>query len=46
MTSLEMILTSDPARQPGRELLSGGNLRVPEAPGWGLAPEIVERLRR
>ena len=37
VTSVELILTSDPARQPGRELLSQGRLRIPRAPGWGLS---------
>jgi galactonate dehydratase len=45
MTSLEMILTSDPARQPGRDLLAGGNLRVPETPGWGLRRRSWSDLR-
>ncbi len=43
VTSLELILTSDPARQPCRELLKSGFLRVPEAPGWGV-PESVRRV--
>ncbi len=43
VTSLELILTSDPARQPCRELLKNGFLRVPEAPGWGV-PESVRRV--
>ncbi len=43
VTSLELILTSDPARQPCRELLKNGMLRVPEAPGWGV-PESVRRV--
>ena len=42
VTSLELILTSDPARQPCRELLHGGTLRLPEGPGWGL-PDSVRR---
>jgi galactonate dehydratase len=37
VTSVELILTSDAARQPGRELLSQGRLRIPRAPGWGLS---------
>lgn len=45
VTSIELILTSDPARQPCRELLRGGKLRVPEAPGWGLPDEIRQRIR-
>lgn len=36
VTSVELILTSDPARQPGRELLRDGRLRIPDGPGWGL----------
>ena len=44
VTSLELILTSDPARQPGRDLLTAGNLRIPQATGWGLPPGIVQRL--
>jgi galactonate dehydratase len=36
VTSVELILTSDPARQPGRELLRDGQLRIPDGPGWGL----------
>ena len=43
VTSLELILTSDPARQPCRELLKNGMLRVPGAPGWGV-PENVRRV--
>jgi galactonate dehydratase len=39
VTSVELILTSDPQRQPGRELLADGRLRVPRAPGWGLSRE-------
>jgi galactonate dehydratase len=39
VTSIELILTSDPQRQPGRELLAGGRLRVPRGPGWGLSLE-------
>lgn len=42
VTSLELILTSDPARQPCRELLRDGALRLPDGPGWGL-PEPVRR---
>lgn len=45
VTSIELILTSDPARQPCRELLQGGKLRVPTAPGWGLPDEIRQRVR-
>lgn len=37
VTSIELILTSDPARQPGREWLADGRLRIPRAPGWGLS---------
>ncbi|MFM9080880.1 MAG: mandelate racemase/muconate lactonizing enzyme family protein [Opitutaceae bacterium] len=36
VTSVELILTSDPARQPGRELLRDGQLRIPDGPGWGI----------
>lgn len=36
VTSVELILTSDPARQPGRDLLRDGQMRIPEGPGWGL----------
>lgn len=36
VTSAELILTSDPGRQPGRDLLRDGKLRIPEGPGWGL----------
>ena len=36
VTSVELILTSDPARQPGRDLLRDGQLRIPDGPGWGL----------
>lgn len=43
VTSLELILTSDPARQPCRDLLKDGMLRVPEAPGWGV-PERVRQV--
>lgn len=43
VTSLELILTSEPARQPCRELLKNGLLRVPAAPGWGV-PESVRRV--
>ena len=43
VTSLELILTSEPARQPCRELLKNGLLRVPDAPGWGV-PESVRRV--
>ncbi len=42
VTSLELILTSDPARQPCRELLRNGALHLPAGPGWGL-PESVRR---
>ncbi len=42
VTSLELILTSDPARQPCRELLHDGTLRLPEGLGWGL-PDSVRR---
>lgn len=45
VSSLELILTSDPARQPGRDLLANGRLRIPDAPGWGLSPEIGRQLR-
>lgn len=45
VTSVELIFTSDPARQPGRELLQGGNLRLPDAPGWGLPGKIRDLLR-
>ena len=44
VTSVELILTSDPTRQPGRELLQGGNLRLPDAPGWGLPGKIRDLL--
>lgn len=40
VTSLELILTSDSARQPCRELLRDGALRLPTAPGWGLPAEV------
>ena len=36
VTSVELIFTSDPARQPGRDLLRDGQMRIPEGPGWGL----------
>ena len=36
VTSVELILTSDPARQPGRDLLRDGKLRITDGPGWGL----------
>ncbi|MDO8543822.1 MAG: enolase C-terminal domain-like protein [Opitutaceae bacterium] len=39
VTSVELILTSDRRRQPGRELLANGRLRVPLTPGWGLSIE-------
>jgi galactonate dehydratase len=39
VTSVELILTSDPKRQPGRELLDNGRLRIPRTPGWGLSAE-------
>ena len=39
VTSVELILTSDPARQPGREWLADGRLRIPRTPGWGLSLE-------
>ncbi len=42
VTSLELILTRAPARQPCRALLHGGTLRLPEGPGWGL-PDSVRR---
>jgi galactonate dehydratase len=44
VTSLELILTSEPARQPGRDLLAAGRLRIPDAAGWGLPPEVERRL--
>jgi galactonate dehydratase len=37
ITSIELVLTSDPKRQPGRELLTDGRLRIPRTPGWGLS---------
>lgn len=46
VTSTELILTSDPQRQPGRELLQDGKLRIPDGPGWGLSDEISNQLRR
>jgi galactonate dehydratase len=36
VTSVELILTSVAARQPGRELLAEGQLRIPRSAGWGL----------
>lgn len=44
VTSVELILTSDPARQPGRELLRDGRLGIPAGPGWGLPADIAQRL--
>lgn len=46
VTSLELILTSDPARQPGRELLRERNLQIPTAPGWGLPESVHSALTR
>jgi galactonate dehydratase len=43
VTSTELILTSDPARQPGRELLVDGRLRVPRTAGWGLTVAQLSR---
>jgi galactonate dehydratase len=43
VTSIELILTSDPSRQPGRELIAGGRLRVPRAAGWGLTVDQLIR---
>lgn len=43
VTSLELILTSDPARQHCRELLRDGVLRLPEGPGWGV-PDSVRQV--
>ena len=43
-TSIELVLASDPARQPAREMLADGCLRIPDAPGWGLPAEIARRL--
>lgn len=44
VTSVELILTSVPERQPARELLANGRLRVPREPGWGLsAAELAAR---
>jgi galactonate dehydratase len=37
VTSVELILTSDAGRQPGRELLAEGRLRVPRTAGWGIS---------
>ena len=42
VTSVELILTSEPRRQPGRELLADGRLRIPRTAGWGLS---LEQLR-
>lgn len=39
VTSIELILTSEPTRQPGRELIEDGRLRVPRSAGWGLTRE-------
>jgi galactonate dehydratase len=46
VTSTELILTSNPERQPARELLEGGRLRIPEGPGWGIPEKISNQLRR
>jgi galactonate dehydratase len=46
VTSTELIFTSDPQRQPGRELLNDGKLRIPDGPGWGLSAEITDLVRR
>jgi len=37
VNSVELILTSDPTRQPGRELLTDGRLLIPRTAGWGLS---------
>ena len=43
VTSIELILTSDRARQPGRDLLEQGRLKVPDTAGWGLSePELIQ----
>lgn len=39
VTSVELILTSERARQPGAELLQRGRLRIPRTPGWGISRE-------
>lgn len=39
VTCIELILTSDRARQPGADWLADGQLRIPTAPGWGLTQE-------
>jgi galactonate dehydratase len=44
VTSTELILTSDPKRQPGRDLLQRGRLRVPEVPGWGVPDEVSKQV--
>jgi hypothetical protein len=36
-----LILTSVPARQPGRELLRDGRLQIPRDAGWGLSIDTL-----
>lgn len=44
VSSLELVLTSDPARQPCGELIADGRLRLPEGSGWGLPERVLAEL--
>lgn len=46
VSSLELVLTSDPLRQPCRELISDGTLSLPEGNGWGLPDRVLAELAK